>query len=81
MHSGMGPYPQNNSMGNYGPQGGQYGPQGEAISAQPRPADLKDPPNEFPLVVLRWSQLQTGGLKGRTFKFLLASCVGEMKTL
>lgn len=30
MHSGMGPYPQNNSMGNYGPQGGQYGPQGEA---------------------------------------------------
>nr|XP_029514307.1 AT-rich interactive domain-containing protein 1A-like isoform X2 [Oncorhynchus nerka] len=25
---GMGPYPQNNSMGNYGPQGGQYGPQG-----------------------------------------------------
>lgn len=31
MHSGMGPYPQNNSMGNYGPQGGQYGPQGEAL--------------------------------------------------
>lgn len=31
MHSGMGPYPQNNSMGNYGPQGGQYGPQGEAF--------------------------------------------------
>lgn len=30
IHSGMGPYPQNNSMGNYGPQGGQYGPQGEA---------------------------------------------------
>ncbi len=30
MHTGMGPYPQNNSMGNYGPQGGQYGPQGEA---------------------------------------------------
>lgn len=30
MHSGMGSYPQNNSMGNYGPQGGQYGPQGEA---------------------------------------------------
>lgn len=30
MHGGMGPYPQNNSMGNYGPQGGQYGPQGEA---------------------------------------------------
>ncbi|KAM7383820.1 hypothetical protein PAMA_011267 [Pampus argenteus] len=28
MHSGMGPYPQNNSMGNYGPQGAQYGPQG-----------------------------------------------------
>ncbi|GLD71579.1 AT-rich interactive domain-containing protein 1A-like protein, partial [Lates japonicus] len=28
MHGGMGPYPQNNSMGNYGPQGGQYGPQG-----------------------------------------------------
>uniref|UniRef100_A0A3B4YBD3 AT-rich interaction domain 1A n=1 Tax=Seriola lalandi dorsalis TaxID=1841481 RepID=A0A3B4YBD3_SERLL len=27
MHAGMGPYPQNNSMGNYGPQGGQYGPQ------------------------------------------------------
>ena len=29
MHAGMGPYPQNNSMGNYGPQGAQYGPQGE----------------------------------------------------
>ncbi|XP_017549522.1 AT-rich interactive domain-containing protein 1A isoform X3 [Pygocentrus nattereri] len=28
MHGGMGPYQQNNSMGNYGPQGGQYGPQG-----------------------------------------------------
>ncbi|CAL8365178.1 unnamed protein product, partial [Arctogadus glacialis] len=28
MHAGMGPYPQNNSMGNYGPQGAQYGPQG-----------------------------------------------------
>uniref|UniRef100_A0AAZ3QBN3 ARID domain-containing protein n=1 Tax=Oncorhynchus tshawytscha TaxID=74940 RepID=A0AAZ3QBN3_ONCTS len=28
MLPGMGPYPQNNSMGNYGPQGGQYGPQG-----------------------------------------------------
>lgn len=28
MHPGMGQYPQNNSMGNYGPQGGQYGPQG-----------------------------------------------------
>ncbi|KAI4873030.1 hypothetical protein NFI96_028193 [Prochilodus magdalenae] len=28
MHTGMGPYPQNNSVGNYGPQGGQYGPQG-----------------------------------------------------
>ncbi|KAI9548526.1 AT-rich interactive domain-containing protein 1A [Dissostichus eleginoides] len=28
MHAGMGPYPQNNSMGNYGPQGVQYGPQG-----------------------------------------------------
>lgn len=32
MHSGMGPYPQNNSMGNYGPQGGQYGPQGKSPS-------------------------------------------------
>uniref|UniRef100_A0A672GK98 AT-rich interactive domain-containing protein 1A-like n=1 Tax=Salarias fasciatus TaxID=181472 RepID=A0A672GK98_SALFA len=28
MHAGIGPYPQNNTMGNYGPQGGQYGPQG-----------------------------------------------------
>ncbi|KAG7501142.1 AT-rich interactive domain-containing protein 1A-like [Solea senegalensis] len=28
MHAGMGPYPQNTSIGNYGPQGGQYGPQG-----------------------------------------------------
>ncbi|KAM9737644.1 AT-rich interactive domain-containing protein 1A isoform 2-T2 [Menidia menidia] len=28
MHGGMGPYPQNNAMGNYGPQGAQYGPQG-----------------------------------------------------
>lgn len=36
MHGGMGPYPQNNSMGNYGPQGGQYGPQGEPLD--PRPA-------------------------------------------
>lgn len=34
MHPGMGPYPQNNSMGNYGPQGGQYGPQGEAPYTQ-----------------------------------------------
>lgn len=32
MHSGMGPYPQNNSMGNYGPQGGQYGPQGKPLA-------------------------------------------------
>lgn len=31
MHAGMGSYPQNNSMGNYGPQGGQYGPQGEML--------------------------------------------------
>lgn len=81
MHSGMGPYPQNNSMGNYGPQGGQYGPQGEAVSAQPRPADLKDPPNEFLPVVLRCSQPQTGRLKRRTFKFLPVSCIGEMKAL
>ncbi|TSO05451.1 AT-rich interactive domain-containing protein 1A [Bagarius yarrelli] len=28
VHSGMGHYPQNHSMGNYGPQGGQYVPQG-----------------------------------------------------
>uniref|UniRef100_A0A8C9WU24 AT-rich interaction domain 1A n=1 Tax=Scleropages formosus TaxID=113540 RepID=A0A8C9WU24_SCLFO len=28
MHAGMGSYQQNNSMGNYGPQGAQYGPQG-----------------------------------------------------
>lgn len=28
MHPGMAPYPQNNSMGGYGQQGGQYGPQG-----------------------------------------------------
>ncbi|XP_058853531.1 AT-rich interactive domain-containing protein 1A-like isoform X2 [Acipenser ruthenus] len=28
MHAAMGPYQPNNSMGNYGPQGGQYGPQG-----------------------------------------------------
>ncbi|XP_028820122.1 AT-rich interactive domain-containing protein 1A isoform X2 [Denticeps clupeoides] len=28
MHAGMGPYSQNTSMGNYGPQGSQYGPQG-----------------------------------------------------
>ncbi|KAF7211575.1 AT-rich interactive domain-containing protein 1A [Nothobranchius furzeri] len=33
MHGGMGSYPQNNTMGNYGPQGGQYGPQG--YSRQP----------------------------------------------
>lgn len=29
IHGGMGPYPQNNTMGNYVPQGGQYGPPGE----------------------------------------------------
>ncbi|XP_061616536.1 AT-rich interactive domain-containing protein 1A isoform X4 [Phyllopteryx taeniolatus] len=40
MHSGMGPYPQNNSMGNYGPQGGQYGPQG-----YPRPPGYSGMPN------------------------------------
>ncbi|RVE66434.1 hypothetical protein OJAV_G00107310 [Oryzias javanicus] len=28
MHGGMGPYPQNSTMGNYVPQGGQYGPHG-----------------------------------------------------
>ncbi|MGH0177126.1 UNVERIFIED_CONTAM: hypothetical protein FKN15_074323 [Acipenser sinensis] len=28
MHAAVGPYQPNNSMGNYGPQGGQYGPQG-----------------------------------------------------
>uniref|UniRef100_A0A7N8WQU0 AT rich interactive domain 1Ab (SWI-like) n=1 Tax=Mastacembelus armatus TaxID=205130 RepID=A0A7N8WQU0_9TELE len=35
MHSGIGPYPQNNSMGSYGPHGGQYGPQGEGYPRQP----------------------------------------------
>ncbi|XP_037119572.1 AT-rich interactive domain-containing protein 1A isoform X1 [Syngnathus acus] len=40
MHSGMGPYPQNNSMGNYGPQGSQYGPQG-----YPRPPGYSGMPN------------------------------------
>ncbi|XP_061903499.1 AT-rich interactive domain-containing protein 1A isoform X2 [Entelurus aequoreus] len=40
IHSGMGPYPQNNSMGNYGPQGGQYGPQG-----YPRPPGYSGMPN------------------------------------
>ncbi|XP_062867688.1 AT-rich interactive domain-containing protein 1A isoform X2 [Trichomycterus rosablanca] len=28
IHPGMGPYNHNNSLANYGPQGGQYGPQG-----------------------------------------------------
>ncbi|XP_060760958.1 AT-rich interactive domain-containing protein 1A isoform X2 [Neoarius graeffei] len=28
VHAGMAHYPQNNSLGNYGPQGGQYVPQG-----------------------------------------------------
>lgn len=36
MHAGMGPYPQNNSMGNYGPQGGQFGPQGKRVCERKR---------------------------------------------
>ncbi|XP_061753381.1 AT-rich interactive domain-containing protein 1A isoform X1 [Nerophis ophidion] len=40
IHGGMGPYPQNNSMGTYGPQGGQYGPQG-----YPRPPGYSGMPN------------------------------------
>lgn len=36
MHGGMGHYPQNNSMGNYGPQGGQYGQQGEVLGQKRR---------------------------------------------
>uniref|UniRef100_A0A8C2GRQ6 AT rich interactive domain 1Ab (SWI-like) n=1 Tax=Cyprinus carpio TaxID=7962 RepID=A0A8C2GRQ6_CYPCA len=40
MHSGMGSFPQNNSMGNFGPQGGQYGPQG-----YPRPQGYAGMPN------------------------------------
>ncbi|XP_067217946.1 AT-rich interactive domain-containing protein 1A isoform X2 [Chanodichthys erythropterus] len=40
MHGGMGSFPQNNSMGNYGPQGGQYGPQG-----YPRPPGYGSMPN------------------------------------
>lgn len=41
MHGGMGPYPQNNSMGNYGSQGGQYGPQGEALGGRRHPLHSK----------------------------------------
>lgn len=41
MHAGMGPYQQNNSMGNYGPQGGQYGPQGE-LRGGPASAALEE---------------------------------------
>ncbi|XP_048057952.1 AT-rich interactive domain-containing protein 1A isoform X3 [Megalobrama amblycephala] len=40
MHGGMGSFPQNNSMGNYGPQSGQYGPQG-----YPRPPGYGSMPN------------------------------------
>ncbi|XDV34436.1 hypothetical protein PO909_004594 [Leuciscus waleckii] len=40
MHSGMGSFPQNNTMGNYGPQGAQYGPQG-----YPRPPGYGGMPN------------------------------------
>ncbi|KAK2887288.1 hypothetical protein Q8A67_015516 [Cirrhinus molitorella] len=44
IHSGMGSFPQNNSMGNYGPQSGQYGPQG-----YPRPPGYGGMPNaNFP---------------------------------
>ncbi|KAG1947487.1 AT-rich interactive domain-containing protein 1A [Pimephales promelas] len=40
MHSGMGSFPQNNTMANYGPQGAQYGPQG-----YPRPPGYGGMPN------------------------------------
>ncbi|XP_057211198.1 AT-rich interactive domain-containing protein 1A isoform X1 [Triplophysa rosa] len=40
MHGGIVSYPQNNSMGNYGPQSGQYGPQG-----YPRPPAYGGMPN------------------------------------
>lgn len=77
MHSAMGPYPQNNAMGNY--QGGQYGPQGEA---RPRPANVKDGPNEFTLVVLRSPQLpRRVRLKRKTLKFSPASCICVIKAL
>lgn len=49
MHAGMGPYPQNNSMGNYGPQGSQYGPQGKG---SPTAQAMSIPPNDSQIVFL-----------------------------
>lgn len=47
VHAGMGHYPQNNSMGNYGPQGGQYVPQGNTWTTSFGAVEIESPDEQL----------------------------------